>query len=204
MKKNVVPNNGESNNEVEPYKYSKLSMIPSWIKILFLKYWAAGAAVFFFGVGGSFLGLDYGGFDNTTDAIISYGVRFFVLLTIGLALVMNYIVKVIVRYMKTSRDNTYYYNMVNVKGFKGFLLNILYSLLCMVPIFFFSIFVGVYGLLPNLFGDNYEWGLEPFSMGLFYIMTDFVFLFIKNSISGLIKKAKYKKEAKAFGETNEL
>ena len=32
-----------------PYETDKLAKIPSWIKILLLKYWAAAAAFFFFG-----------------------------------------------------------------------------------------------------------------------------------------------------------
>ena len=48
MKKN-------KNNEFNPYATDKLAKIPSWIKILFLKYWVAAATLFFFGIGNPIL-----------------------------------------------------------------------------------------------------------------------------------------------------
>ena len=47
----------DENMDINPYEMDKLSKVPSWLKILLLKYWAAAAASFLlFGI--SFLGLD--------------------------------------------------------------------------------------------------------------------------------------------------
>ena len=42
-------------NSNNAYKQDKLGKIPSWIKIILLKYWVAGATFYFFGMGGYFL-----------------------------------------------------------------------------------------------------------------------------------------------------
>lgn len=196
MKKSVMPN--DVDNNIEPYKYDKFSKIPSWVKIFFLKFWAAGAAVFFFGIGGSLFGLDYSYIDmaddysNLLSAIILY-----ILLTLGLALFMTYIVGIVVRYMKSSRDNTYRFNMINVKGFLGFLLNLVYAALCMIPIVLLTILFAQIGMF-SLFGSNYGWGLEPFTMGFLYLVIDGFFLLIKNSIIYIIKRVRYNKDNKSL------
>ena len=45
--KKTLNDNVENMNEINPYEVDKLSKIPSVVKIIFLKYWAAAAAVFF-------------------------------------------------------------------------------------------------------------------------------------------------------------
>lgn len=176
-------------DSTNPYKSDFLSKIPSWLKVLILKYWAAAAAVFFVGIGGQFLGLDWSKISETGSywLAIEYGLRFFVLLVLFLALVMNYIVKFFTLMMHSSRDNCKRYLFVTRKGFLGFLLNLGYSLIVMIPIFMLTVFIAKYNLLPNLFGGNVEWGLEPFSMGLFYVVIDFIFVFFKNVIVHLYK-----------------
>ena len=49
----------QSQKELKPYEVDKLSKIPSWIIVIFLKFWAAAAAVFFIAIGGSDIGLDW-------------------------------------------------------------------------------------------------------------------------------------------------
>lgn len=195
MKKDAVPNIGDNNNQ--PYKYnSKLEKIPSWIKIFFLKYWAAGAAVFFFGMGGSWLGLDYANVDmNDYQSAMATAIIFYILLTLGIALFMTYIVGMIVRYMRSARDNTYLYNMVNIKGPLAFILNLIYAAICMIFVAIFTVIFAQIGV-PSIFGSDYGWGLEPFSMGLFYIIVDGFFILVKNGILYLIKRIRYNRDSK--------
>ncbi len=182
-------------DSTNPYKSDFLSKIPSWLKILILKYWAAAAAVFFVGIGGDFLGLDWSKINDANAGwlAIDLGIRFFTLLTLFLALVMNYIVKMFALMFHNSRENCKKYLFVSRKGFLGFLMNIGYNLLIMFPIFFTTVLIAKYNLLPSIFGNDTNWGLEPFSMGLFYIFYDFIFLFIKNVIVHLYKVHRVKK-----------
>lgn len=192
MNKNVIPDNNVND---DPAKYNKVSRIPTWVKVLLLKYWAAGAAIFFIGMGGSFIGLDYSSLDyDDVLAILSYFERFFVMLALFLAIVMNYIVKKLVSMMHTSRNNAKYYNMVNLKGFKGFLVNFGYALLCLLPIMAVNVWISLDGRMQSLFGSS--WGVEPFTMGLVYIFVDFIFLVIKHAIINYRHKRRFVKEEK--------
>ena len=47
-----------------------LSKIPAWVAVIFLKYWAAAAVVFFLTIGGLDVGLDYSTMDTMTPAQI--------------------------------------------------------------------------------------------------------------------------------------
>lgn len=175
----------ELNEEIKPYKYDKLSKIPSWIKILLLKYWAAGAAFFFAGIGSPFIAV------GTNKG----GEMLFVFFVLLLCLIMEYMVKPVIRMMKNSRDNVYYYNMINLKGLKSFLLNFLYAILCALPIYFITVALVQWGKMPSIFGKS-EWGLDPFMCGLLYIICDFIFLTIKNSIVKIYTVIKVKRNLK--------
>ncbi len=179
----------ENEKDIEPYKTGKFSNIPSWVKILLLKYWAAGAAFYFAGVGSTFInvGTAYGG-----EVLLVW-------FTLLLALIVDYIVRPIVRLMRNSRDNTYYFNMINSKGILSLFLNILYAACITVPIFYITSYLvqldieGIFKM-PNIFGVDFAWGLDPFFCGFLYIFFDFIYLFIKNAIANAIKKHKFNKD----------
>ncbi len=172
-------------NDIESYQKTKFfAKIPSWLKILFLKYWAAGAAFYFFGVGGGFLWSSV----NTDDSTLFL----LVCLILGYALVSEYVVKQIVRLMRTSRDDTYYYNIINVKGTKSFFMYLGYSVLVIVPCFYILGFLSSKGLI-SVWGVE---GVEPLGFGLAVTVVDFIYLFIKNTIFNAYKKYKFNKSNK--------
>ncbi len=170
------------NNEPSPYKVGVFSKIPSWIKILLLKYWAAGAVFFFIGFGGSFIWSK----ENSEDSTIFLTI----MLIVGYALAQEYIVKQIVRLMRNSRDDTYYYNLVNLKGTKSFFVNLLIAPLVIIPIVILYSYLVSKGLKLSIFGLD---GIDPFTFALAAIFLDFIYLFIKNAIYNAHKKHKYKK-----------
>ena len=88
MKKqqNFDPNN-------ETFVVNNKSKVPSWLKILLLKYWTAGAVLYFFGFG---LGLLWASTTNLENQTIYLAV----LLILGYCLINEYIVKPIVRLFK--------------------------------------------------------------------------------------------------------
>ena len=123
MKKKTVQE--ETINEIDPYKVDKLSKVPTWLIVLILKYWAAAAAVFFILNGGTDIGLS---FSESTDPVEALATDILIIILLGLflALFASYIVRHIVRLTYNRRNNTYRYNMVNLKGFKAFLINFIY------------------------------------------------------------------------------
>ena len=88
--------------------------VPAWVKILLLKYWTAGSVLYFFGFGLGAL------WNHNTDLDATFYLT--LLLILGYCLINEYIVKPIVRLFRTSIVDTYYYNMVNIKGAKLWLI----------------------------------------------------------------------------------
>lgn len=183
----------ENLEEPKPYEVDKLSKVPSGIIILLLKYWAAAAAVFFSLIGGLDIGLDFSNNPDATptDIAASY-VKIILLLALFMTLFVNYIIRPIVRLMYNRRNNTYQYNMVNVKGILSLVLCLLYHLLLSVILFFVTVFLGKHGWVLDPFGTAGGQGIEPFTYGFCYIVVDFIFLFIKNLSIYIYKRYKYK------------
>ena len=182
----------EENMEINPYEVDKLSKVPSWLKILLLKYWAAAAASFLlFGV--SQLGLAV--YQEGEYADVETTVKLIILLGLFFALFMNYGVRLIVRLSYNRRNNTYRYNMINMRGFKSFGLALPYNF--MMSIFVFLIIY--YILAPNHlvfdpFGTTDGIGIEPFTVGFIYLFVDGIFLVIKYFSVSIYQRLKYKKQ----------
>lgn len=180
-----------------PYEVDKFSKIPSWIKILFLKYWAAAAAVFFFLVSNfllDFTQLEEEGKKAESNLTIDFIVILFICL--GLTLFFTYIVRPIVRFMFNRQDNTFKYNMVNVRGLWALPLNFAYMFIvsfCIYPLQF--IFTVKWGINTNMFGQAA--GIDPFTFGLMFLIVDYVFLSIKNLIIAIYHRVSYKKQINA-------
>lgn len=172
----------KAEKEIRPYEQDSLAKVPSWIKILLLKYWAAAAAFYFFAVGAA--GLWSHGDDLDVPRLI-------LLMMLALALFNNFLVRPIVRLMKNSRDDTFRYNMVNVKGTKSFFLNLLYGIVIMFPLEKITDFLGRHNLLPNPFGMGND-GIDPFMFALLYILLDFIAMVIKHLSINIYRKYKYK------------
>lgn len=181
-------------DEINPYEIDKLSKIPSWIIIVFLKYWAAAAAVFFTIIGGLDIGFDFSSIDsdnlvqtiNTTEKMI-------VIIAVAIAALMNYAVKQIVILLNNRRNNTYKYNLVNQTGMIGLVLQLLYALLMSTILYFLISYLGYKGWVINLFGTS-DYGIEPFTYGLCYVIIDIIFVLIKNGIYQISERLKYKKQ----------
>lgn len=171
----------EFKKEQNPYQSDKLAKIPSWIKILLLKYWAAAAAFFFFAVANP----------------IAKGVdQYFIWISFGLGLFLEYIVKSIVRLMKNSRDNTYRFNLVNKKGVVSLFLNMIYAFAIMLPMYMTLAFLAEHHLVVNMFALEDVPALEPITAGVVFVFYDAIVVGIKNLILYLWKNHKYKAEQK--------
>ncbi len=181
--------------EIDPYKIDKLSRVPSGLIILILKYWAAAAAVFFSIIGGPDIGLNFD--DAVTDdpiAVISQSFLIVLLIALFLSLLINYVVRPIVRLLYNRRNNTFKYNMINLKGFKSFLVCLIYMFVISIILYFVVVFMGMHGLILDPFGTTGGAGIEPFSYGLYFIVVDGIFLLIKNLIIMIFQRVQYKRQ----------
>lgn len=181
-----------------PYEVDKLSKIPSWIIILFLKYWAAAAAVFFMIIGGLDIGLNFseieGESQNVMQAVRITDVLIFAI-AFAMTILFTYGIRPIVRLMYNRRNNTFKYNMVNGKGFLPLIYNLIYLYIVSFILYFIIVLLGSYHLLPNLFGQvNY--GLEPFTYGFLFLIVDSLFVLIKNLIINISQRITYKRQIK--------
>ena len=181
--------------ETNPYKVDKLSRIPSWLIILVLIYWAAAAAVFFMAVGGISIGFDFSTetFDDPYAAMAN-SIVLIIMIGLGLALVNNYIVRPIVRMMYSRTNNTRQYHMINFKGFLSFLVSLAYYMLLSLIMYFVINLLSSKGLILDLFGTTKGIGIEPFSYALYFIIIDYIFVYIKNLIIYITKRIRYKRQ----------
>ncbi len=193
-----MKNNVKDENQLDerPYKVDRLSKIPAWLVILLLKYWAAAAAVFFGLIGGLDIHLDFSDKQEATAAeIMSNNIVIVVFLALILALFTNYLIRPVIRNIFNGRNGVYKYNMINIKGFLSFVLSLIYNLVISIILFFVVTFFGSKGWIWNPFGTT-NYGIEPFSYGLFYIVVDFIFLFFKDLILYIIERIKYKRQTR--------
>ena len=163
------------------YKMGVFSKLPSWFVSLLLKYWAAAAAVFFSVIGGLDIGLDFSSTPDDRISQLAADISTIVVIGLVLALFMNYIVKPVVHMFNSSKDDTYRTLMVNQKGILSFFIALGYNMLLSIILYIVTVFLGSKGLILNLFGGT-NYGIEPFTYGLCYLLVDLVFLTIKNLI----------------------
>lgn len=169
-----------------PYETDKFAKIPSWIKILLLKYWAAAAAFFFFGNANPLVNPD-----NVNSPI-----QYYIWISFGLALILEYIVKNLVRLMRNSRNDTYKLYMINRKGILSLFLHIVYGFIIMFPMYGTLYFLAYHHLIINLFALPEVPIIEPITAGFVFIFYDAIAVLIKNLIIKGIKKYKFNRQEK--------
>jgi hypothetical protein len=108
---------------------------------------------------------------------------------------MNYIVKPVVHMFNSSKDDTYRTLMVNQKGIVSFFIALGYNMLLSILLYIVTVFLGSKGLILNLFGGT-NYGIEPFTYGLCYLLVDLLFLTIKNLIVYAKIKIEYNTQMK--------
>lgn len=178
----------DENMDFNPYEVDKLARVPSWIKILLLKYWAAAAACFLL-MGAWELGLNV--FNDSPDVTI----RLVILLGLFLTVLMNYPIRVIIRLMYNRRNNTYKYNMVNMKGLKTLPLALVYNMAIAILIFILNVnFLSKFHLVFDPFGTTDGTGIEPFTIALVYMLIDGICIIVKNIIVMIAQRVIYKKQ----------
>ena len=188
----------DENMEINPYEVDKLAKVPSWIKILLLRYWAAAAACFLlFGL--SELGMNI--YNDDDVSALETNIKLIVILGLFLAVFTNYVVRVFVRLMYNRRDNTYRLNLINFKGILSFVAALAYNFVLAILIFIIIVgFLSKYGLVLDPFGTTGGIGIEPFTVGFVYLILDGICIIIKNIIVMIIQRVKFNIQNKSEDE----
>ena len=193
--KNRKQNAKQDEIQIEPMG-SKLSNLPVWLTITFVKYWAAAAAVFFIIIGGSDIGVTFTATEGDVAANVYEIFKIIILIALFSALFMNYVTKLFARMIYNRRNDAYRFVIYSRRGFSAFLFYLLYSLIMSIILCIIVIKLGQHGLIPDPFGTTGGAGIEPFSYALIYIAVDAVFLFIKNLGLNIYYRISYSKAMK--------
>ena len=158
-------------NTPNPYKRDLLSRIPTWVKMIFVKYWMGGAFCFFIYMG---LPILVGNIEN-------------VVLLSGLILgvVIDWMYNSALLYFETDREEFHPYMLlpVSCKKMWTIFINVPYGMLVVFVIYFIYRFLNT-----NIFET--ELSVEPLLYGLIYLIVDMFFISIKNLIVWVVRKVK--------------
>lgn len=165
--------------QFNPYKTDFLGKIPVWIKALFVKFWFAGMVCFFF-----MFGLQLQDFDAV------------VLIGIVLGLVVDILVNPLFRFMERDKHeyNSYMMFPFPFKAIWTFFANIFYYFFIAIAINYCYLGVNLFINLIKGTQDLYYLGVEPLTFGLFAVVTDMIFIGVKDGIVALVRHVKKKKK----------
>lgn len=165
-----------SDAEIRKYKSGGKFKIPSWLKILFVKFWFSGAVCYFF-----IWGLN----------IYVKGLDMLVAVSLGMGLVTDLLVNHVLRAFEPEPRAFDKWMMVTVRKWWSILLNVVYAgliLFCIVEAYT-AINTALYGE-PGT-SDNIL-GVEPLLFGVLYVVFDMLFIAIKNGFVKIFRDAEEK------------
>lgn len=158
-----------SEEELRKYTSSSKFHIAPWVKMLFIKFWFAGAVCFFFIWG---LGIYMA---DVLDMLVVTG--------IAMGIVTDLLTNNALRFFEKVKGENERYIMVTKRGYISFFLNILYS--CFVLFFVYSLYTLINGAVASATNqpNRVVLGVEPILFGLFYLGFDLLFIEIKHFIT---------------------
>lgn len=165
-----------SQEELSRYRNRKGKGIPNAVKILFIKAWFGGAVCFFILWGlGTYL-------SSMIDMLFILGVT--------LGMVTDLLANGIIRFIEKTEGENDGWMMFPKKGTISFFLNIIYSMVIVVCVYFLYNLINyaITGITGNL--DSVPLGVEPILFGVFCMGFDMLFIGIKHLIGRIISDAK--------------
>lgn len=171
-----------SEKEIKQYKSGWKRTIPTWVKILFVKFWFGGAICYFFIWG---LGM----YLQNLDLLAA--------LAIGLGACTDLLVNNLLKFLEPEKGDYDKWMMVTVRKFWSIFLNVLYA--AVLLFFIVQTYEVVNKLITGTTAANAEYvavPVEPLLFGLLYMGYDMLFIFIKN----MVKKAFRDAEAKVSNQ----
>ncbi len=166
-----------SDEEIRKYTSRGKFNIPAWLKIVFVKFWFAGAVCYFFLWG---LGL------------YVHGLDLMAVLAIGLGVVNDLMVNKLLRNFE-PRERAYdKWQMVTVRKYWSIFINVIYSGAVLFLVF------QTYYAVNRLAGVNASadpsqaqamLGVEPMLFGLLYMAFDLLLVKMKNTFVNILRDA---------------
>lgn len=165
-----------SDKEIRKYTSDGKFHIPSWLKIIFVKFWFSGAMCYFFLWG---LGIYLGGLD------------LMFVLAVGLGVATDLMVNHLLHNFEPEKGAYDKWMMVTARKFYSFFLNILYAgvlLFCVI-----QTYVAINTLITgDALSETVPIGVEPLLFGLLYMGFDMLFITIKNTLIKIFRDAEKK------------
>ncbi|MBR1938533.1 MAG: hypothetical protein IJ836_06230 [Spirochaetales bacterium] len=172
--------NAEPVTEAELRKYTSGNRfyIPTMSKVIFTKFWFAGACCYFFVWG---LGLYI---PTVLDLVF--------ITAVAMGFVTDMLTNNVLRYIEVVSTENNKWMMVKSKGMLGLFLNIIYSIVLMACVWL--TYNGINTAINSILGqtDQVPLGVEPVFFGLFYMGYDMLFIGLKRVLARILDDAKMK------------
>ncbi len=160
-----------SEEELNKYRKKKFQ-IPNWLKVIFVKFWFAGAICFFIIMGTG----------------VTHWLDLYVALSIVMGMVTDLLTNNVVRFIEPYEGANNKYLLVTHRGMVGFGLNLMLGFVTMAGVMF------CYFLINTVISV----GVEALLFGLLSMGVEMLLIGIKRLCSSILNDAK----AAALGETN--
>ncbi len=159
-----------SEEELNRYRSKRGFHIPQWLKMVFLKFWFAGAVCYFilWGLGMYLKGID----------------MLFVL-GVVLGMVTDLLLNNVIRFMEKLPGANDQWMLVTRKGMTGFGLNLLYG--CVIIACVATAYAGIFVLADAM---KINVGAEPILFGLLCTAFDMLFIGMKRLFLSILQDAK--------------
>lgn len=169
--------------EVNQYKSGKLQKIPTFIKAIFIKWWFAGAACFFFlwGLG----------------TIIQNQLALLLVLGFGLGIITNLLANNLLRFLESSDREYDKWILFPWRKWWTIFLDVIFSFVLLFLVV--KTYDGINALIiyaKQLDPNSVPLGVEPFLFGIFYIVYDLAIIWLRNLIIFIINKIIYRHKHK--------
>lgn len=167
-----------SDEEIAKYTRRHKLHIPSWLKIVFIKFWFSGAICYFFLWG---LGIYISGLDLMAA------------LAVGLGVSIDLMVNHLLHHFEPEKGAYDKWMMIPSRKFWSIFLNVIYA--AVLLFFIIQTYNVINILLVGSTADTAETvavGVEPFLFGLLFMGYDMLFITIKNNVIKVFKDAEKK------------
>ncbi len=164
-----------SEAELRAYRSGPRMKVADWVKMLFIKFWFAGAVCFFFiwGLGG-FL-------TNELDLLAVTGM--------ALGVVTDLMTNPVLRFFEKTKGENARWMMVTRKTYSGLFLNILYGYVVLFLVYTLYNAVNLAAVRITGVADRVVLGVEPVFFGLFCLGFDLLLIQVKHAIVRIVRDA---------------
>ena len=164
-----------SEAELRAYRSGPRMKVADWVKMLFIKFWFAGAVCFFFiwGLGG-FL-------TNEPDLLAVTGM--------ALGVVTDLMTNPVLRFFEKTKGENARWMMVTRKTYSGLFLNILYGYVVLFLVYTLYNVITLAAVRITGVADRVVLGVEPVFFGLFCLGLDLLLIQVKHAIVRIVRDA---------------